>query len=432
LKLKSCSTTVFAAFLFAGGIFTTAHGQFTPAVESNFGLHDGDRVAFYGDSITEQRQYTVDVEEYVLTRFPGWRVSFHNAGVSGDKVSGGSSGPVDLRLRRDVFDVHPDVVTVMLGMNDMYYRGDDPGIFSTYADGYRHIVESLQKNLGKARITLIEPSPYDDVTREPLAGGGLNSVLQRYSSFVADLSRERHTQLADLNTPVTAFLKTLNQQNPVLATQLIPDRVHPQQAGHWLMAESLLKTWNAPSLVTSVSFDAASKAGAEAQNTLVTDLRRTKTGLSWTQVDRALPLPLPPAEVDPVLAVTAKLSDLVPSLDQETLRLFGLAVGNYDLSIDDRKIATFSSDDLTSGVNLALLNTPMLEQSRLVAYDTEKKNSIEAARFQLIRVSREGEASPTAQALAAALTTAEARQRADAQPRPHRYQLLLQSAPQHP
>ena len=104
-------------------------------------------------------------------------------------------------------------------------------------------------------------------------------------------------------------------------------------------------------------------------------------------------------------------------------------MGNYDLLIDDRKIATYSSDDLTAGINLALLDTPMLEQARLVAYDTEKKNSLEGARFQIIRGSAEGEASPTARALADALAVAENRQRADAQPRPHRFQLLLVAVP---
>ena len=39
-----------------------------------FALHDGDRVTFYGDSITAQREYTEDVEEFVLTRFPSWKV----------------------------------------------------------------------------------------------------------------------------------------------------------------------------------------------------------------------------------------------------------------------------------------------------------------------------------------------------------------------
>jgi len=59
-----------------------AHAQ---SAATAFALHDGDRVTFYGDSITDQREYTEDVEEFVLTRYPAWKVSFHNAGVGGDK-----------------------------------------------------------------------------------------------------------------------------------------------------------------------------------------------------------------------------------------------------------------------------------------------------------------------------------------------------------
>jgi len=49
-----------------------ASGQAQPAAEPNSRVcvAGRDRVVFYGDSITEQRLYTTDIEEYVLTRFP--------------------------------------------------------------------------------------------------------------------------------------------------------------------------------------------------------------------------------------------------------------------------------------------------------------------------------------------------------------------------
>src|SRR5438477_2685708 len=122
--------------------------------EKKFALADGDRVVFYGDSITNQKLYTSDVEEFVLTRFPGWRLSFVHSGVDGDKVSGGAAGPIDLRLERDIFAHHPSAVTVMLGMNDGYYLPHDLGVFSSYANGYRHIVESIQSKLPDVRLTL--------------------------------------------------------------------------------------------------------------------------------------------------------------------------------------------------------------------------------------------------------------------------------------
>ena len=258
------------------------------------------------------------MEEYVLTRFPSWKVSFHNAGVGGDRVTGGGAGPIDLRLDRDVFAWHPNVISIMLGMNDFFYRPDEPGIYSTYTGGYRHLVDSLKKNDPGVRITLIEPSPYDDVTHK---SSGNNDVLLKYSAFVAQLAKEQGAQVADFNTPVTDVLKTVYAASPALASQIIPDRVHPQEGGHWIMTESLLKSWQAPSLVTSVTIDAGGvKPTVEAANTTVTDLTRAKGKISgkisWTQADKALPLPFPPSEIDPVLALVLKYSDIVAALDQ--------------------------------------------------------------------------------------------------------------------
>ena len=88
-----------AAF-FLSAFASTALGQ-------QFVLHDGDTVVFYGDSITAQRLYTRDVEDFVLTRYPKLHVRFLNAGVPGDTVSGGYAGTVAERVQRDVQPLHP-------------------------------------------------------------------------------------------------------------------------------------------------------------------------------------------------------------------------------------------------------------------------------------------------------------------------------------
>jgi hypothetical protein len=71
------------------------------------------------------------------------------------------------------------------------------------------------------------------------------------------------------------------------------------------------------------------------------------------------------------------------------------------------------------------METPMLEQSRLVAFDTEKVNNLESARFNLIYASSTAEQSLTAKALATAYEQGVERQRADAQPRICHYELVL-------
>src|SRR5205809_2158114 len=99
------------------------------AESAQFYLKDGDRVVFYGDSITDQRLYTVLVETYIVTRFPKLHVTFVHSGWGGDRVTGGGGGPVDVRLKRDVVAYKPTVMTVMLGMNDAGYRAFDEGLF---------------------------------------------------------------------------------------------------------------------------------------------------------------------------------------------------------------------------------------------------------------------------------------------------------------
>jgi lysophospholipase L1-like esterase len=418
-RMKGSPLLLLSAFL----------GGLCPALAqvSGFVIHDGDRVTFYGDSITAQRLYTEDVEEYVITRFPNWSVEFHNAGVGGDRVSGGWAGPVDLRLDRDVFAWHPSIVTVMLGMNDFYGRASEPGIVSSYRQGYEHIVESLKKNLPQARITLIQPSPYDDITRPP-DQAGFNTVLIQYGAIVSQMSKENGTLLVDFNEPLTTFLKALSQQSLALAEQLIPDRVHPQMGGHWIMAASLLKGWNAPALVSSVAFDLNSGDDrARTKNARVTNLIKDKSNLRWTEMEMALPLPFPPSQLDPVLALAIKETDLLSALDQETLQLRGLAPGQYELLIDGGRIGVFSERELGGGLNLATLDTPMRNQARLVAMDVQERNSLEDAWFNVVNPSAASESSPSAVALAASMPAAEAQVHADAHPRPHQFEIRLKN-----
>ena len=175
-------------------------GLFLSSVSSGetqrFHLHDGDTVVFFGDSITNQRLYTVFTETYVLTRFPQMRVNFVHSGWSGDRVTGGFGGGIDLRLDRDVFAYGPTVITVMLGMNDGEYQPNDDHIFNIFANGYRHILDRIKVAAPQARVTLLERSPYDDVTRPPEFPGGYNSVLLTYGKFVRELARGMLTFVA--------------------------------------------------------------------------------------------------------------------------------------------------------------------------------------------------------------------------------------------
>ena len=399
------------------------------ALAEDFALKEGDRVVFYGDSITDQRLYTTFAETYVVTRFPQLDVSFVHSGWGGDRVTGGGGGPIDVRLPRDVFAYRPTVMTIMLGMNDGAYRTFDQPIFDTYARGYQHIIDSVKENLPGIRITVIEPSPFDDVTQPPKFEGGYNAVLVRYSQFVKELAGRENLGVADLNSPVVAALAKAKATDAELAKKIIPDRVHPGPGGHLLMAGELLKSWHAPALVSALELDAAAKKVVAAKRTIVSGLK-TDDKISWTQMDEALPMPVDLN--DPVVALAVKSSDFISALNQQTLKVTGLHAANYGLQIDGDEVGSFTREQLADGINLATLPTPMAKQAAEVHKLTLQHNNIHFQRWRQIQVPLAENKTPKVQAatkeLMAALDEEEAdvvkQQRAAAQSRPHQFQLV--------
>jgi lysophospholipase L1-like esterase len=389
-----------------------------------FGLHDGDRVVFYGDSITDQRRYTAFAETYVVTRFPKLDVKFIHSGWGGDRVSGGAGGPIDVRLYRDVLPYNPTVVTIMLGMNDGSYRAYDPAIFDTFATGYKHIVDVLKRQLPGVRITAIQPSAYDDVTRAPSFEGGYNRVLTRYSDFLAELASTQKLDLANLNGPVVDMLTKANVLDATAAAKLVPDRIHPAEQATLVMAQGLLKSWKAPAIVTEVEIDAAHHTAAVQTNTHVSEVKSEK-GLGWMQMDEALPMPL--NRQDPLVALVLKSSDFVDALDREPLRVKGLARGNYRLDIDGDTAGTFSSEQLAAGINLADLPTPMNRQAAGVHALTLQHLNIHNTRWRQLQVPLQTNETPELLSALKSLDELDTRlvrdQRAAAQPHAHRYQL---------
>jgi hypothetical protein len=311
-------------------------------------------------------------------------------------------------------------------MNDGEYRAFDQTIFEKFATGYEHIVDRLKQRLPGVRITTIQPSPYDDVTRPPLFDGGYNAVLQRYGRFIREISARRELQTADLNTPVVEALRAANKSSPDTAKEIIPDRVHPSEAGHLLMAAALLKSWNAPAVVTDVKIDAASEKILAAENTAITDFS-TGASLSWTQSDAALPFPMGWDEASSITAAAIRSSNVLESLDLERLSVVNLKPGRYLLAIDSAMAGIFTGQELAAGINLAAYSTPMMKQARDVLYLTLKRAGVWNFRWRFLQISladdRLAEQPEAIREMDRLEKDIAARQRAMAQSKPRRYTL---------
>jgi lysophospholipase L1-like esterase len=393
-----------------------------PETPAPFALRDGDRVVFYGDSITQDGAYARFVEEYVRTRFPGWDVRFYNAGVGGDTVKGGGMGPIDARLERDVIALRPTVVTIMLGMNDGGYKPFDPMTLAAFGDGYRAIVAKLRQARPGVRLTFIRSSPFDDVARPPQFAPGYDDVLRRLGCYVASLGEQEKATVVDFREPVNAGVAAVLKENPDLARQILPDRVHPGAAGHVLMGATLLRAWNAPALVTRVEIDAAGRRVVKAENTDVSGLV-AEEGVSWTQLDRALPLPLSFEDGETELAQRAGAG--IEGLDQEPLVVKGLASGRFELKIDGQSVGTFGDAELANGLNLARYRTPMRWQAYSVKWSAQGGHEGQRVRRELQVAAATDPSLQAPAGVLAARDEVEQKQRSlGAAPKARRYELV--------
>jgi lysophospholipase L1-like esterase len=347
-----------------------------------FALHDGDRVVFYGDSITQDGGYARLVEEYTRSRHPTWDLRFYNAGVGGDTTKGGWAGALAVRLERDVVRLNPTVVTIMLGMNDGGYQKLSPETLSGFTERLRAMVVELKTALPAARLYLIRSSPFDDISRPPNFDPGYDHVLRQLGNAVTVVGREQHAAVIDFGRWVDDGIKAVFVEDRALARQILPDRVHPGPAGHLVMGATLLRAWQAPALVARIAIDAKRGAVVEAENAVVSALAVADGKITWDELDYSLPLPLGWEDADTELAQKAGAN--LEALDDEPLIISGLRLGRYELRIDEQLVGAFTSAELARGVNLARYNTPMRWQAYQVRWGAENGNQLQRVRRELL------------------------------------------------
>ncbi len=137
----------------------------------------------------------------------------------------------------------------MLGMNDGEYQPYDAAIFNKFVSGYCHILDRLGAELPKARITLLEPSAYDDVTRPPGFPGGYNSVLLNFGKYLRKLAEvEESAGRRSGNAPVVSAASRREGVPPGRRRhkRLIPDRVHPSPGVHMIGSPRLCSSRGMP------------------------------------------------------------------------------------------------------------------------------------------------------------------------------------------
>ena len=104
-------------------------------------LQKGDFVAICGDSITEQKQYSVFIEDYLLMCKPQADLRVMQFGWSGEVAPGFLS-----KMPNEALKFPFTVATTAYGMNDGQYSPMTPEKTKRYRDAMQGIVDNFKKH----------------------------------------------------------------------------------------------------------------------------------------------------------------------------------------------------------------------------------------------------------------------------------------------
>ena len=187
---------------------------------------------FIGDSVTDcDRLIQPPVGD-------GYVNNIANSGrLKGEIINVGTSGHrlIDLenRWEVDVLAHKPTLVSVAIGINDMWRRYDDNDPTSTedFEDTYRRVLKATKAN-GNPDLVLCEPF--------------LLSVREEMNSWREDLDPKIavvHKMAHEFGAQLVRFDHRFNELTKEISLlELAEDGVHPSKLGHTIMADLWLDT----------------------------------------------------------------------------------------------------------------------------------------------------------------------------------------------
>ena len=200
---------------------------------------------FIGDSITdcERREqpyaplgcgYVHFAANFLLATLPHLNLNIQNRGIGGD-----STRDLKNRWKTDCIDLKPDVVSIMIGINDLWRKySDTPESLKRYVPpdeyeaNYRCILTQL-KDECDPQLILMEPYMFCDDPENPMLHD-----LYDYINVVYTLADDFDAVLVPLHTAYTA-LENKRDKRPDI--EWAEDYVHPSPWAHAWIAKQWLQ-----------------------------------------------------------------------------------------------------------------------------------------------------------------------------------------------
>ena len=201
---------------------------------------------FQGDSITDGNRgrsadpnhimghgYAFSIASRIGADFAESKHSFYNRGISGNRVT-----DLKERWQTDALDIKPDVLSILVGINDGSMLVNKPKVENSDIDlfetTYRDILSHSKKQNPDTLFVLCLPFVYP-VSR-------VKDNWKNYSSTVARLAARTKKLASEFNAVVVDFPAVFDKAiKRAPAEYWIWDGIHPTVPGHELMAREWIK-----------------------------------------------------------------------------------------------------------------------------------------------------------------------------------------------
>lgn len=173
--------------------------------------------------------YVSFVDGLMTARYPDYRLRVVNMGASGNTVR-----DLQDRWQTDVLDLKPDWLSIFIGINDVWRQFDAPLQSESQVplDAYARILDRLVQVTRPGLKGLILMTPY---FIEPNRADPMRSRMDEYGASVRQIAEKYRALLVDTQA---AFDEVITHLHPM---SLALDRVHPNHAGHMIIARAFLQ-----------------------------------------------------------------------------------------------------------------------------------------------------------------------------------------------
>ncbi len=202
-------------------------------------------ILFQGDSITDCNRVRENIASYgdgyakmLCTKLSEQNPSsfkFLNKGVSGDRIV-----DVYARAKIDIWNLKPDIISLLIGVNDVWheFREQPNGVGAQrFEIIYKMLIEHTLQRLPNVNFYIMEPFALSGNKTDIHGFEKFSHEVKLRAQAAKNIAKEYNLPFLELQCVFDEACKKESEEHWLL------DGVHPTEAGHTLIAQKWFETF---------------------------------------------------------------------------------------------------------------------------------------------------------------------------------------------